>query len=90
MNESTVVKEYDLNKPDIHERDYLPDDINKDCRNKYFHTFEKRLVFDLNFTNISNSEEITFTFTHRSMEFKTEFYALNKKNQKCSTKRFYS
>ena len=43
------------------------------------HTFEYRLVYDINFTNISNSKEIIFTITHRSMEFKTEFYGLNEK-----------
>ena len=36
MNGSTVVKEYDFIKPDIHEVDYLLDDIIKDCRNKFF------------------------------------------------------
>ena len=78
-NQLTIVKEYDFDKPDIHEIDYLLDDIIKDCRNKYFHTFENRLVFDVNFTNVSNNEEINFTITHRAMEFKTEFYGLNKK-----------
>ena len=37
MKESTVVKEYDFIKPDIHDVDYLLDDVIKDCRNKYFH-----------------------------------------------------
>ena len=79
MNESTVVKEYDSIKPDIHGVDYLLDDIIKDCRNKYFHTFEYRLVYEIKFTNISNNEEVNLTITHRSIEFKTEFYGLNKK-----------
>ena len=30
-------------------------------------------------TNNSNYEEVDFTITHRSMEFKTDFYGLNKK-----------
>ena len=77
MNESTVDKEYDFDKPDIHEIDLL-DDIIKDCRNKYFHTFAKRLVYDIQFTNVANSEEVNLKITHRSMEFKTEFYGLNK------------
>ena len=79
MNESTVVKEYDFIKPDIHDLDYLLDDVIKDCRSKYFHTFEYSLVYDVKFTNISNNKEVHFTITHRSMEFKTEFYGLNKK-----------
>ena len=79
MNESIVVKEYDFNEPDIQEIHYLLDDIIKYCRNKYFHTFEYRLVYDINITNISNNEEVNFTITHRSMEFKTELYGLYKK-----------
>ena len=78
-NESTVVKEFDFNKPDIHEIYYLLDDFIKDCRNRYFHTLEYRLVHDIHFTNISNNEETHFPITHISMEFKTEFFRLNKK-----------
>ena len=69
MNESTVVEDYDFNKPDIQEIEYLLDDTFKDCRNKFFHTFECRLVYDNKFAEISNNEEIKFTITHRSMEF---------------------
>ena len=79
LNESTVVKKYEFNEPDIHETNCLLDDIIKDCRNKDFHTFEYRLVYGNKFTNNSNHEEINFTITHRSMEFKTEFYGLKKK-----------
>ena len=71
MNESTVAKEYDFIKPDIHEIDYLFDDIPKYCRNTYFHTFKYRLVYDIIITIISYNEEINFTIVHRSMEFKT-------------------
>ena len=47
-----VVKEYEFDKTDIHEIDYLLDDVIKHCRKNYFHTFEYRLVYDINFTNI--------------------------------------
>ena len=77
LNESSVVD--DFNKPDNHERDYLLDDIVKDFRNKCFHTFEYRLVYDIKFSNISTNEVIKFTITHRSMEFKTDLYGLTKK-----------
>ena len=77
MNESIIVKEYDFLKPDIHDIDYLLDDVIEDCRNKYFHTFEYRLVYDVKFPNISNNEEVNFTITHESTEIKTEFYGLN-------------
>ena len=81
MIESIFVNEFEFDKPDIHEIDYLLDDIMKGCRNNYFHTFEYTLVYDNKFTNIINNEEVNFTITHRSMEFKTEFYDLNKKNK---------
>ena len=88
MNESTVVKEYEFNKPDINQMDYLLDGIIKDCGNNDFNTFDYRLVYDTIFTNNSNNEEVNFTITHTSMEFKAEFHGL-KKNQKCSKKWFY-
>ena len=81
VNQLTIVKEYEFDEPDIDEIEYLLDDNFKDCRNKYFHTLEYRLVYDINFTNISKHEEINFTITHRSMEFKTEFYGLKKKSK---------
>ena len=82
LNESNVVKDYDFIKPDFHEIDYLLDDIIKDCRNKFFHTFKDRFVYDFELTNISNNEEINFTNIRRSMDFNTEFDGLNKKIKK--------
>ena len=78
-NKLLAVKEYEFDKKGIHEIDYLLDDVIKDCRKNYFHTFEYRLVCDINFTNISNNEEVNLIITHKSMKFKTEFYGLNKK-----------
>ena len=87
LSESTAVEEYDFRKPEIHEIDYSFDDFKKDCRNKYFQTFESRLV-DINFTNFSHNDEINFTITHRSMEFQTELYGLNKKIKNARRKSF--
>ena len=81
-NELTVVKENEFDKTDVHEIDYLLGDVIKDCRKNYFHTFEYKLVYDINFTNNSNNEEVNLIITHKSMEFKTEFYGLNKKNSR--------
>ena len=78
-NQLIVVKEYEIIKPATHEIDSLLDDVIKDSRNKYFHTFECKPVYCIKFTKISNNEEVIFTNTHRSMELKTEFYGLNKK-----------
>ena len=87
MKESTVVKKYDFNKPDFHEIEYSLD-ANIKRKNKHFHTFDYRLVYDIIFTSSSNNEEINFTSTHKSMEFETEFYDLNIINNYCSKKRF--
>ena len=78
-NKVFVVKEYKFGGKDIHEIDYILNDVIKDCRRNYFHKFEYKLVYDINFTNISNNEEVNFIITHKSNEFKTEFYGLNKK-----------
>ena len=78
-NKLFVVKEYEFDKKDIHEIEYLLDDVIKDCRRNYFHTFEYKPVYDINFTNISNNEEVNLIITHKSKEFKSEFYGLNKK-----------
>ena len=78
-NKLFVVKYYKFGKKDIHEIDYILDGVIKDCRRNYFYTFEYKLVYNINFTNISNNEEVNLVITHKSMEFKTEFYGLNKK-----------
>ena len=78
-NELFIVKEYKSDKKDIHEIDYILNDVIKDCRRNYFHTFEYKLVYDINFTNISKNEKVNFIFTHKSNESKTEFYGLSKK-----------
>ena len=90
MNESilAVVKEDNFNNPNFDEVDYLLDNVFRDCKKKYFHTFEYTLVYDINFTNFSNNEEVNFTTTHRSMEFKTELFGLYKKKQNCLQKSF--
>ena len=79
MNQSSVVQEYEFNNPDIHEEVYLLDEVIEDCINNSFHTFEYRFVRVIKLTNISNIEEVILTITHRSIEFKSEYYGLNKK-----------
>ena len=80
-NKLTVVKEYEFDKTVIHEIEYLLDDVIKPCRKNYFHTFEYKLVYNIKFTKFSNNEEVNLIITHKSMEFKTEFYGLNKKTK---------
>ena len=78
-NKLFIVKKYEFGEKGIHEIDCLIDDVIKDCRRNYFHTFEYKLVYDINFTIISNNEEVNLIITHKSNEFKSEFYGLNKK-----------
>ena len=51
-NQLTIVKEYEFDKPNSHERDFLLYDIIEDCKNKYFRTIEYKLVYDIHFTTI--------------------------------------
>ena len=78
LNQSTVVKEYDFFDPDINKVDYQLDKVSKDCRKKYFHSFEYRRVYDIKFTKITNIEEVIFLFSLGYKEFKFEYYGLNK------------
>ena len=55
----------------------------------YFHSFEYRCVYDIKFTNITNIEEVTLPIGLGYMEFKSEYYGLNKKNQKCKKHWFF-
>ena len=56
------------------------DKVIKECwKKKFFHSFEYRCYYDIEFTNITSNEQVILTITQRSMEFKTEFYGLNKK-----------
>ena len=79
LKQIIVFKEHEYIKPKNDEVVYLLDKLIEVCRNKYFHTFEYILVYDIKFTNISNNEEVNFTITHWSLEFETEFYGLRKK-----------
>ena len=78
-NKLTIVKEYEFDNPLIHKIDFFFDNSIRDCHDKYFHTFDHICEYDLSFTNISNNEEVNLIINHKSMEFKTEFYSLNKK-----------
>ena len=80
-NKLFVVKEYKFGEKDIHEIDYILDDVIKDCKN-YFHTFDYKLVYDINFISVSNNEEVNLIITHKAKQYKTEYYGLNKKIKK--------
>ena len=85
----TVVDEYDFNNPDIDEVNFILNDTIKDCRSKYFHTFEYSCVYDIKFANMENNEEVILSITLEYMKYKSQFYRLSKKNQKCKKHWFY-
>ena len=74
-----IVKEYGFIKPDIDEVKYILDDTIKDFRKKYFHSFEFGCIYDINFSNITNNEEVNLTTGIGYMEFKSQFYGISKK-----------
>ena len=67
MNESVIVKEYNFNKPLIQNVDSLIDNSIRDCYKKCFHTFDHICVYDINFENISNNQQVKFTISDKSM-----------------------
>ena len=48
---------------------------NRDCHNKYYHTFEYKCEYDIKLTNITNNEIIKTTISDKSLGL----YELNKK-----------
>ena len=83
MKESNIVKEYEFNKPEIDEVDYLLDKVIKDCKKKIFHSFKYRCVYDNKITNITNNKKVILYISHDCLEFKSDHYGLKKsKKQK--------
>ena len=57
-NQLTNVKNYEFNDPLIQKIDSLIDISITDCHHKYFHTFAHICEYDLNFTNITNIDQL--------------------------------
>ena len=74
-NQLTIVKENEFDKPPIQKIDSLIDNSIRDCRHKYFHTFDHICEYDLSFTNIVNNETANFTISDKCMGM----YEINKK-----------
>ena len=67
MNDNNIiVKVYEFDKPLIQKIDSLMDNCNRDCHNKYFHTFDHQCEYALNFTTITNNETVIFRFSDKS------------------------
>ena len=82
-----AVKEYEIIETETDEIKYLLDNVIKECRDKFLHTFEYCGVFDFKFINIANYEKNILTITNGCKCFEGEFFGLNKKNQKTPIKR---
>ena len=55
---------------------YLAINTIKDCRNNYFHSFENRCVYGIQYTIMEDSEEVLLTLILECMKFKLQFYGL--------------
>ena len=75
QNQLTVVKECEFDNPLIQNIDSIINKRYTDCHKNYFHTFEYERVYDLNFTNDTNSETVNFTIFDKNLGM----YELNKK-----------
>ena len=79
-----VVKEYEIIKPEIDEVDHTLDKVIETVEIKFFHTIEFICVYDIEIIGNTNNEEVNLAITPGYMNFKTEIFGLNEKNQKCS------
>ena len=89
ITENGFVKEYEFNKPQIDEVDYLLDKVVKDSRMKSFHTIKHRCVYKIEFASITNNAKVILKISHDRLEFKSEYYGLNKKIKKQEKMVFY-
>ena len=55
--------------------DYIIDGCDRDCHNKYFHTFKYVCIYDIKLTNITNNEIFSISTSDESMNL----FELNKK-----------
>ena len=57
-NQLIIVKYHEIEKPDIHKRDFLIDKCIRGCYNKHFQTFEYICVYGIKITNIGKIEKV--------------------------------
>ena len=51
----TLYKEYEVVKPNINKLDRIIEEVLKDCSDNYFHSYEYRFIFDVDFTDIKKN-----------------------------------
>ena len=66
-NKLFVVKEYKFDNPLIQNINSIINTCYRDCHDKYFHTFKYKGIYNLNFTNVINSEIVNFTISDTSL-----------------------
>ena len=71
-----IVKEYEFDKSLIQKIDSITDNCIRDCQNKYFHTFDHVLVYDMKLKNFAKNETVNLTISDKSRGL----YELNKKS----------
>ena len=69
-----VVKDYEFFKPNIFDVNYILNYTNKDCRNRYFHTFENRCLYHIKFRIITFNEEVFLSVTLEFVKYNSQFY----------------
>ena len=74
-----VVREHEFIKPDIYEVNYILIDTIKDCRKKYFHSFQYRCVYAIIFTNVEKNEVVISSIALEYHKFKSQYYGLSRK-----------
>ena len=75
LDENSIVKKYEFDKPPIQTIDSITDDCIRDCHHKYFHSFDHICVYDIVFRKIGNHETVIVTISDKSMVL----YEANKK-----------
>ena len=88
LNEGSFVEEYEGIRQEIDEVGYSLEKVIEDSNKKHFHTFIYRYVCDIEVTNITNNQKNTLNIRHDCLEFKFEYYGLNKKIKNARNKGF--
>ena len=68
INEMTIVKEYEFDKPLFHKINSIIDNCIRDCNNKCFHTFDLLFEYDIKLTDITIFETFNRTISDKSMK----------------------
>ena len=56
-----TAKQYEFDNPEFNQIGNMLKDVIKDCKDNYFHTFEYRCEYDMNFENKTSGEVFHFT-----------------------------